>query len=113
MEHTERHPAVGHVVDVKILAGVFGALIVLTAVTVGATNVDLGAANLWVAIGIAAVKAILVAMYFMHLRYDHPFNAIVFVASVVFLVIFIGLAMLDTLQYRDTVIPGYAPTLER
>jgi cytochrome c oxidase subunit 4 len=113
MEKTEQHPEVGHVVDTKILAGVFGALIVLTAVTVGATYVDLGAGNLWAAVGIAAVKAILVAMYFMHLRYDHPFNAIVFAASVIFLVIFIGLALADTLLYKDTVIPDYAPALDR
>ena len=109
----EQHPAVGHVVDVKILAGVFGALIVLTAVTVAATYVDLGAGNLWAAIGIAAVKATLVAMYFMHLRYDHPFNAIVFAASIFFLVVFIGLALVDTLEYKDTVIPDYAPDLDR
>ena len=110
---TAAHDEGVHVVDKRILVGVLGALIVLTIMTVGATRVDLGPMNIWVAMGIAAVKATLVAMYFMHLRYDQPFHAIVFMCAVVFLVIFIGLALLDTLQYQDTLRPGYAPALDR
>ncbi len=55
------------------------------------------------------VKASLVVLFFMHLKYDRPFNAVVLVASVFFLILFLGLALLDTLHYRDNLIPGYAP----
>jgi len=109
----DAHDGGVHVVDKKILVGVLGALIVLTVVTVGATKVDLGALNIWVAMGIAVAKATLVALYFMHLRYDQPFNAIVFICALAFLALFIGLALLDTTQYQDTLRPGYAPGLER
>jgi cytochrome c oxidase subunit 4 len=103
----------GHVVDARILLGVWGALLVLTVLTVAATKVDLGSGNLWLALGIAAVKATLVAMYFMHLRYDHPINAIVFAGAMVFLAIFLGIVILDSLQYEPELIPGYAPGLDR
>ena len=111
--HETEHDADVHIVDRKILVGVLGALIVLTVITVAATKVDLGAANIFVAMGIAAVKATLVALYFMHLRWDEPFHGIVFICALVFLVIFIGLALLDTVRYQDDLIPGHAPALER
>src|SRR5262245_1512932 len=49
---------------------VFAALLVLTGVTVAVAYVDLGAANAIVAIVIAMVKASLVLVYFMHLRFS-------------------------------------------
>ncbi len=53
--------------------------------------------------GIATMKAALVALYFMHLRYDHPFHSLVFVAGLVFLTLFLALTLLDTLQYQPTI----------
>ena len=46
-----------HVVSPKILIGVFAALMILTILTVAAIKVDLGAMNIWIALGIAVVKA--------------------------------------------------------
>ena len=54
---------------------------VLTVATVGVTYVDMGRFNLVVALGVAAVKASLVGLYFMHLRYDSPFNGFVLVVA--------------------------------
>jgi cytochrome c oxidase subunit 4 len=96
--------ALGHVVPWQVLVGVFLLLMVLTVATVAATWVDLGNFNLWIAMGIATVKAAFVALYFMHLRYDHPFNALVFVTALLFLAIFLSLTLTDTLQYRPDVI---------
>ena len=70
-----------HVVPVPLLVGVWATLIFLTVVTVAATKVDLGSLNLLVAMFIAAVKATLVCLYFMHLRWDRPFHTIVFVSA--------------------------------
>ena len=100
-----------HVVPLRILVAVWAALVILTWLTVAATHVDLGALNLVVALAIATVKASLVALYFMHLRWDRPFNALVFLAALAFVALFVGLALLDTAAYRPDVIPGYAPGL--
>ena len=102
-----------HIVPPQLLLGVFGALACLTVVTVAVTWVDLGAMNLVVALAIAVVKATLVALYFMHLRWDRPLNAIVFVTAIVFVMIFVAIALLDTQEYRPDLIPGHAPALER
>ena len=101
-----------HVVPAKVLLGVWGTLLVLTVVTVGATYVDLGSFNLAIALIIATVKASLVALFFMHLRYDRPVNALVFGAALVFLAIFIFFALMDSMQYQGDMIPGYGQPTE-
>jgi cytochrome c oxidase subunit IV len=97
-----------HVVPMKVLAGVFAALVLLTLLTVAAANVDMGSLNLYIALGIAGVKATLVALYFMHLRYDRPFNRIVFLACLLFVVIFISTVLKDTQTYHPSEISGQA-----
>lgn len=56
--------------SVRFYAGIFGALLVLTALTTGVAEIDLGALNSPVAMLIAAAKATLVALFFMHLRWS-------------------------------------------
>jgi cytochrome c oxidase subunit 4 len=92
-----------HVMPVRILVGVFLALMVLTVITVGVTAFDFGEFNLWVAIIIATVKACLVALYFMHLRYDSPFNSFIFVCALGFLGLFLIITMMDAVQYTPDV----------
>jgi cytochrome c oxidase subunit 4 len=99
------HASLAHVMPVPVLLAVFALLMILTVATVSVTWIDLGGANLWIAMGIATVKAAFVALYFMHLRYDHPFNALIFIAGLLFLALFISLTMLDTLQYQPSVDP--------
>ena len=107
------HPSWIHVVPIRTLLAVWAVLIVGTWLTVAATYVDLGSLNLWVAMAIATVKASLVALYFMHLRWDKPFNAMLFVGALLFIALFVGIAMLDTAAYHDDLIPGYAPAMEQ
>lgn len=95
-EHTLAHP-----VPMGVLLATFGALLVLTVITVIATWVDLGSFNIWLALFIAVIKGALVALYFMHLRWDSPFNAIVLIAALFFVSLFIGIAVLDSKEYRD------------
>jgi cytochrome c oxidase subunit 4 len=102
-----------HAVPLRILLAVWATLAVLTVVTVAVTWIDLGSLNLWLAMAIATVKASLVALYFMHLWWDKPFNAIVFVGSLVFVMLFVGLVLMDTMGYQPELIPGHAPELER
>jgi cytochrome c oxidase subunit IV len=103
------HAHVGHIVDFKYLAGTFLALMFLTVVTVAVSVVDLGPLNLWVALGVAGLKASLVAVFFMHLKWDRPLNAVIFISSLLFVTLFIGFALTDTEEYQPNTIPGYAP----
>lgn len=98
------HGEAGHVVPWQLLLAVCLALLVLTWLTVAATWVNLGTLNLWIAMVVATVKAGLVVLYFMHLRYDKPFNAVLLGASLLFVLLFIGLALTDTVAYRDEII---------
>ncbi len=84
-----------HVVSRKVYFLIFGALIVLTLTTVRVATVDLGPMNIVVALLIAAVKATLVVLFFMHLRYSKPLTALVVFAAVMWLAILITLTLTD------------------
>ena len=60
----------GQTVSPKIYVLVFGALLGLRLITLGVAFVDLGLLNMVVALAIATTKALLIALYFMHLRYS-------------------------------------------
>ncbi len=96
--HGHHRPSkhVPHVLPLKTYFICWGALMVLTAITVGASYVDFGAANLIIAVVIATIKASTVALIFMHLLYDEKFNAIIIASSIIFLGIFVGFTMSDT-----------------
>jgi cytochrome c oxidase subunit 4 len=96
--HGEQHPLVGHLVPYSTLFATGGALLVLTVITVAARYVDLGEANIYLAIGIAVVKATLVSLFFMHLRWDRPFNLMVLVGSMLFVVLMMVFCMMDVGQ---------------
>ena len=86
---------------------VAGALLVLTFLTVAVTWMNIPEPfNVIVAIAIAVVKAAMVAMFFMNLYWDAKFNTIVFLLSILFFTIFVGITLLDTL-FRDAGLPIY------
>jgi cytochrome c oxidase subunit 4 len=90
-----------HVLPAKLLVGVFSALVGLTILTVLATLVPTGSFEIWISMGIATVKASLVAAYFMHLRYDNPLNALVFIFALFFVALFLGFILMDSHQYQS------------
>jgi cytochrome c oxidase subunit 4 len=101
----ENQPLVGHLVPLGTLLGTGFALIVLTVVTVAVRWIDLGEFNIMIALAIAFLKATLVALFFMHLRWDRPFNSFTFVGSLAFVTLFMAFALIDTHAYqleRDT-----------
>ena len=102
---------VGHVVSFWLLFVVWAALMVLTYITVTAAGRDWGDFNLMIAMGIATVKASLVVLFFMHLAFDRPFNAFVFITSLSFVALFVILSLVDSTQYQNALIPGYAPNM--
>lgn len=100
--HDDAH-GLAHVMSIKILMGVFGTLVVLTALTVFVTRFEVGRWDIAIAMAIATVKATVVALFFMHLRYDRPLNAMVFLSALIFVGLFIGFAGLDVFEYSDDV----------
>jgi cytochrome c oxidase subunit 4 len=86
-----------------VLAG----LLALTVLTVAVAGVHFGneVINIVVAMGIATVKATLVALFFMHLLHDKPMNALIFVAGLVFLGVLLMLTLVD-IDYRLPVQPS-------
>ena len=75
----------------------FGALIVGTALTVGAAEVDLGALNNVVMLAIACTKALLVILFFMHVRWSSRLTWVVAASGFVWLLILFGITMTDYL----------------
>ena len=87
----------GHVEPKSMYYAVFAALIVGTALTVAAAFVDMGALNNVVMLTIAMVKAALVILFFMHVRWSTRLTWVVAASGFVWLLILFGLTMTDYL----------------
>jgi cytochrome c oxidase subunit IV len=89
-----------HIVPRTTYFAVFGALIVLTAVTVAAANFDFGRMNDIVAMTIAVTKMMLVLLFFMHVRYSSRLIWVI-VASMFFWLLILLLLTLTDYTSRD------------
>ncbi len=85
-----------HVASTTFYVAVFVALLILTGLTVGQSYVDLGRLNIILVIIIASMKASLVVSFFMHLRWDNKFNALMFISGLLFIGVFFAYTMNDT-----------------
>ena len=94
---TEDH---AHIVPYRTFIIVWLALLVLTAITIGAAQVHFGALNVWIALGIATLKAGLVIAVFMHMKYEQRLFKLALLSTLAILAIFIGLTFFDVL-YRS------------
>ena len=74
---------------------VLGALFVLTGLTYAVSFANLGPASLPVAMFVAVIKATLVCMFFMHLKYDDRYHVFVFLSTIIFVAIFFTFTMFD------------------
>jgi cytochrome c oxidase subunit 4 len=93
--HNDISHDLGHVVPFSVYRNVFVALIVLTVVTVAISRVDFGAMNIVIAMLVASVKAMLVAMFFMHLKYEKPLTWMFAFFPIFLLALLIGGVFLD------------------
>jgi cytochrome c oxidase subunit 4 len=107
--HDDEHVQ-SHIASWQFYAGIFAALVVLTIITVKVSYYDFGTFNILVALLIATAKASLVALFFMHLRHDNLFNSFAFLASFLFLALFILLTYED-LGKRAMLDPDYGGTI--
>lgn len=85
----------GHVSPISLYITIFLALMVLTAVTVGAAFVDLGQFNFAVAMLIAGFKASLVVWYFMHVKWQSHLTKLTLATGMFFLAILLGMMLID------------------
>jgi cytochrome c oxidase subunit 4 len=94
MSHDEHHGH--HITPVKTLVLVFLALVFFTVLTVVLAQFHFGALEVPIALGIALVKASLVVMIFMALKWDNRVNATVLAVGALFVLVFITFTLLDT-----------------
>ncbi|MBC8405857.1 MAG: cytochrome C oxidase subunit IV family protein [Planctomycetes bacterium] len=99
----DEHSGPGHVLPMKMLVGTFVALLALTVLTVITGKMSLYGFDLSIAMLIATVKATLVAMIFMHLKWDRPFNGYIFLVAVLFVGMFLAYVVADTKEYQPDI----------
>jgi len=95
-----------HVVPIKTYFLIFVLLLVLTAVTIRVAFMDMGRGNTILALTIAMLKALLVVLYFMHVRYSPHLTRLVVVGGLFWLLILIGITMSDYLSRGWLPFPG-------
>ena len=94
------------IVSQRVLLTVLGILLFFTLLTVFAAQSEAWLShrfnfvipqwvNVFVALSIAIVKSVIVAAYFMQLRYDNPMNTCIAVFTVFVLAFFFGFIMID------------------
>ena len=87
-----------HVVPRKVYFRVFVALLVLTATTTAVSFLDLGPWNTVVALAIAFLKATLVVLFFMHVKYSPRLTQVVIAGGLFWLAILLALTLSDFLS---------------
>jgi cytochrome c oxidase subunit 4 len=82
---------------IRTFVTVWAALLLLTALTVFVSTLELGPFNAIVALTIATIKALLVLLFFMELRYSTALTKVAVVAAVFFFFLLAGLTLSDYL----------------
>jgi cytochrome c oxidase subunit 4 len=91
----------------RVYYTIFASLIVLTAATVLVARLDLGPLNTIVALGIASLKACLVLLYFMHLRYTGKFIWVCLAMALVWLALLLLVTLSDYATRAWIGVPGF------
>lgn len=86
-----------HVVSKRIYYTIFAALMVLTFITVWVSSLDLGPMNTVVALAIAGIKATLVVLFFMHVKYGTRLTKLAVIGGLYWLMILMALTLSDYL----------------
>jgi cytochrome c oxidase subunit IV len=84
-----------HIVSPKIYGVIFGALLLGTGLTVGASYLELGIFNPIVAIAIACIKAVLGILFFMHVKYSSRLTKLTVAAGFFTFIVLITMTLTD------------------
>ncbi len=91
----EQHEREHHIVSPIIYIVIGSSLLVLTATTVWASYQEWGVFNPIAALGIAVVKAMLVVLFFMHVKYSTKLTKLTVGAGVFTFLVLIGMTLCD------------------
>jgi len=85
-----------HILSSKLYYGIWILLLILTGVTAGVATIDLGRFNTVVALFIASVKAAIVVLFFMHVKYtSERLTKAVIISALFFFLILLLLSLSD------------------
>ena len=85
-----------HIIPSKTYYAIWVLLLILTAVTAWVATIDLGPLNTVVALVIATSKALIVTLFFMHVKYtSEKLTKVVIVSALFWLLILLALSMVD------------------
>jgi cytochrome c oxidase subunit 4 len=84
-----------HAVSPRLYVAVWAALLLLTGVTVGVSFLDMERLSIFTAMVIATVKASLVLLYFMHVRFEKPMYAYMILFILATYAVFVILTFCD------------------
>ena len=85
----------GHIVPTRIYYTIFGILLVMTYLTVQISYFDLGELNTIAALAIAAFKATLVVLFFMHVKYSTRLTKVAVLGGIYWLLILLTITLTD------------------
>jgi cytochrome c oxidase subunit 4 len=83
------------ITSIRTFTSIWVALLILTCITVGVAYLNLGAFSIVVALVIATIKSLLVALFFMEVRYSPAITKIVILAGILWLLIMLLLSLTD------------------
>jgi cytochrome c oxidase subunit 4 len=107
MEHTHEH---AYHPPISLYYKIFGALMILTAITVAVAFQDFGVFNNVIALAIAGIKTTLVVLFFMHVKYESKLTKLFAAAGFIWLAILLAFTLQDTETRRHDPGPkGWAP----
>lgn len=90
-----------HMTPLKTFLKVYATLIALTILTVAAAQVNLGHFNTPIAMLIATAKALIVMLWFMHLKHDTRLNRLTICSAFFFLLLFFGFTATDVFTRKN------------
>jgi cytochrome c oxidase subunit IV len=91
----EHHEAEHHIVPPRVYITIVLILLVMTAITVGASYIEMGVFNPIVALAIGVFKATLVVLFFMHVKYSTKLTKLTVGAGVFTFLVLISLTLAD------------------
>lgn len=85
-----------HISSIGSSVAIWIALLICTGLTAGVAFIDMGPFNTIVALSIATFKAILVILFFMHVKYTHEkLTGLVIASAIFFFFLLLSLSMAD------------------
>jgi cytochrome c oxidase subunit 4 len=94
-DQKEMEEAAHHVVSPRIYVVIFLALLFFTALTVGASYVEMGIFNPIAAILIACIKAVIVVLFFMHVKYSSKLTKLTVFCGLFTFMALVGMTLAD------------------